>query len=224
MMCRWCDFLTLVGLAVLVVGAPGAHGADPEPDRAIEIGSRKQLLIDDRFITDRKAVELKVNSPVKAGAIDVEARTVPSIVERDGVRYLYQRLNGATSAWTSTDGIHWTARGQIAGADDAGEMWTTINSVFVDPKDAAYSFKGLCERTPKAGMGEIWLEIQDAQGQPIAGFSRADAVSIDRNGTAQEVWWQGGPDVSDLVGRSVWLRFVLPSAKLFAFQFDKKSP
>ena len=185
MMCRWCDFLTLVGLALLVVGASGARGADPKPDRAIEIGSRKQLLIDDRFITDKKAVELRINSPVKAGAIDVEARTVPSIVERDGVRYLYQRLNGATSAWTSTDGIHWTARGQIAGADDAGEMWTSINSVFVGDR---LLLNAACH-----GMGEIWVEIQDAQAQPIAGFSRADAVSIDRNGTAQEVWWQGGP-------------------------------
>lgn len=510
---------TLAPLATLF--APAAQGAAPKPDRAIEIGSRKQLFIDERFMADRKAVELKVNSPVKAGAIKVEARTVPSIVERDGVCYLYQGLNGATSAWTSSDGIHWTPRGQIADADDAGEMWTSINSVFVDPKDAEYPFKGLYERTPKAGMapdgsptqapvpgglylcrsrdglaweylpkvavpflcdtqnqmlydprrnryaayvrafpevdgpyrykrcvarteiddlyampwphghnpankkpgkhdfpyindelqivmgpdaddpprtdlynpcvhiypwahevylafpsmyrcwgygggnisagrdhrgnfpndglfetqlavsrdgihftrfrtpylrnglvrntagtdgdldcglmmmgigmfrrgdeiwqyyhgcrrthmtrengekfgmqgeaifrvvqrldgfvsvdaghrggefttpplvfagdrlllnaachgmGEIWVEIQDDKGQPIAGFNRADAVSIDRNGTAQEVWWKGGPDVSALAGRPVRLRFVMRSAKLFAFQFDRKKP
>jgi hypothetical protein len=44
-------------------------------------------------------------------------------------------------------------------------------------------------------------------------------VPVDRNGTAQEVWWQSGPDVAALAGRPVRLRFVLRSAKLFAFQF-----
>ena len=69
------------------------------------------------------------------------------------------------------------------------------------------------------GLGEIWVEIRDAAGVPIPGFTRADAVSIDRNGTAQEVWWKGGPDVSSLAGRPVRLRFAMRSAKLFAFGF-----
>ena len=68
------------------------------------------------------------------------------------------------------------------------------------------------------GLGEIWVELQEESGTPIPGFTRAEAVSIDRNGTAQEVWWQGGPDVSALAGRPVRLRFVMRSAKLFAFQ------
>ncbi|MEB3321640.1 MAG: hypothetical protein VKI81_02335, partial [Synechococcaceae cyanobacterium] len=83
------------------------------------------------------------------------------------------------------------------------------------------------------GLGEIWVEIQDEQGVPIRGFAHksvppwasaeqravSDTVSIDRNGTAQEVWWKGGPDVSALAGRPVRLRFIMRSAKLFAFQF-----
>ena len=69
------------------------------------------------------------------------------------------------------------------------------------------------------GLGEIWVEIRDDAGQPIPGFRQTDAVSIDRNGTAQEVWWKQGPDVSALAGRPVRLRFVMRSAKLFAFQF-----
>jgi hypothetical protein len=69
------------------------------------------------------------------------------------------------------------------------------------------------------GLGEIWVEIQDEHGTPVPGWVQADAVSVDRNGTAQEVWWQGGPDVSPLAGRPVRLRFVMRSARLFAFQF-----
>jgi hypothetical protein len=118
----------------------------------IDIQSRKQLFMDERFIAERRDVELVVNPPVKAGPINVAASTAPSIVEHGGVCYLYQGLNGATSVWTSADGLDWTPRGQIAGIDDGGSMWTSINSVFVDPKEAEYPFKGLYERIPKAGV------------------------------------------------------------------------
>ena len=113
------------------------------------IGSRKQLFMDDRFVQEARNVELTVNPPAKAGPVNVEATTVPSIVEYEGICYLYQGLNGATSAWTSADGLHWTPRGQLKGIDDDGPEWTSINSVFADPTDPEYPFKGLHERIPK---------------------------------------------------------------------------
>ncbi len=70
-----------------------------------------------------------------------------------------------------------------------------------------------------SAMGEAWVELQDENGQPIPGFSESEAVSVDRNGVAQEVWWQRGPDISSLVGRRVKMRIRLRSAKLYAFQF-----
>ncbi len=70
-----------------------------------------------------------------------------------------------------------------------------------------------------SGLGEVWVEIQGKEGRPIVGYALDDAVSIDRNGTAQEVWWSGGPNVSQLAGRPVRLRFRMRSAKLFAFEF-----
>jgi hypothetical protein len=73
------------------------------------------------------------------------------------------------------------------------------------------------------GSGEIWIELQDAQGNPIPGCTLADAVSIDRNGTDQEVWWKQGPDVSALAGKPVSLRIKMRSAKLYAFQFGKSA-
>jgi hypothetical protein len=115
----------------------------------INIQSRKQLFIDERFIDDQRNVALVVNPPEKAGRINVDARTAPSIVEHNGTGYLYQGLNGPSSVCTSTDGIAWSSPKQIAGVDDTGPMWTSINSVFIDPKDDQYPFKGLYERTPK---------------------------------------------------------------------------
>jgi hypothetical protein len=70
------------------------------------------------------------------------------------------------------------------------------------------------------GLGEIWVELQDAEGRPLTGHSLDEAVSIDRNGTTQEVWWRQGPDLTAYSGQPVRLRFKLRSAKLYAFQFQ----
>ncbi len=70
-------------------------------------------------------------------------------------------------------------------------------------------------------MGEAWVELQDEAGKPLPGYAFEDAVSVDRNGVAQEVWWQTGPDVGSLSGRPVRLKLRMRSAKLYAFQFVK---
>lgn len=69
------------------------------------------------------------------------------------------------------------------------------------------------------GLGEIWVEVQGADGAPLPGYAMADAVSIDRNGTSQQVWWRAGPDIGALADRPVRLRFRMRAAKLYAFQF-----
>ena len=68
-------------------------------------------------------------------------------------------------------------------------------------------------------MGEAWIEIQDAAGNPLPGYSMEESVSVDRNGVAQEVWWKQGPDVSALAGQPIRLRIKMRSSKLYAFQF-----
>ncbi len=70
--------------------------------------------------------------------------------------------------------------------------------------------------------GEVWVEIQDADGRPVEGFTMHEAVSVDRNGVAEPVWWKNGPDVSPLAGKPVRLAFRMRSASLFAFQFVKE--
>ena len=68
-------------------------------------------------------------------------------------------------------------------------------------------------------MGEAWVELQDETGKPLPGYDFDNAVSVDRNGVAQEVWWRGGPDVGSLSGRPIRMRVTMRSAKLYAFQF-----
>jgi hypothetical protein len=69
-------------------------------------------------------------------------------------------------------------------------------------------------------LGEAWVEIQDPHGRSLPGYGMDQAVSVDRNGIAQEVWWKDGPDVSSLSGKPVRLNIKMRSAKLYAFRFS----
>lgn len=37
-------------------------------------------------------------------------------------------------------------------------------------------------------LGEVWVELLDERIFPIEGFTMDEAVSVDRNGVAHEVW------------------------------------
>jgi hypothetical protein len=63
------------------------------------------------------------------------------------------------------------------------------------------------------------VELRDAQGGPIPGFTESDADRISGNSTALAVTWGGRSDLSELRGRPVVLRFLMRDASLYAFQF-----
>lgn len=108
---------------------------------------------------------------------------------------LVQRLDGFVSA----------------DADHKGGELVTPPLTF---EGARLSLNAQCD-----GLGEIWVEILDGAGSPVAGYTMDEAVSIDRNGTAQEIWWRQGPDLAPLAGKPVRLRIRMRSAKLYAFEF-----
>ena len=67
--------------------------------------------------------------------------------------------------------------------------------------------------------GILTVEILDAEGKVIPGYSQADCQEVLGDNLEQEVRWSGTSDIRSLQGRSVRLRFCLKKAKLFAFQF-----
>lgn len=69
------------------------------------------------------------------------------------------------------------------------------------------------------GTGVAFVEIRDAEGKPIPGFTAADAEEVGGNYIDQTVYWNGATDVSSLVGKPIRLRLSLKRAKLYAFQF-----
>jgi hypothetical protein len=70
-----------------------------------------------------------------------------------------------------------------------------------------------------SAAGEIRIEIQDAAGKPLPGFTLDDCPPIFGDAIDRQATWKSGGKVSDLSGRPIRLRFVLRDADLYAFRF-----
>ncbi|NOY76850.1 MAG: hypothetical protein GXO76_03150 [Calditrichaeota bacterium] len=70
-----------------------------------------------------------------------------------------------------------------------------------------------------SAAGQIGVEIQDATGRAIPGFSLAECHPLIGNEIDRAVSWKNGEDVSRLQGRPIRLRFVMKDADLYAVQF-----
>jgi hypothetical protein len=64
------------------------------------------------------------------------------------------------------------------------------------------------------------VEIQDAAGTPVFGFTLEDGSEIIGDEIDRIVAWKQGSDVSRLAGRPVRLRFVMKDADLFSLRFS----
>lgn len=71
-----------------------------------------------------------------------------------------------------------------------------------------------------SGVGSVRAEVQDAEGNPIEGFSLADCPEIFGDSLERTVSWAGGSNLSGLAGQPVRLRFVMSDADLYSFRFS----
>lgn len=69
-------------------------------------------------------------------------------------------------------------------------------------------------------MSEVWGEVRDESNHPIAGYTLAESISVDRNHIAAPVVWNERDDVGELAGRPVRLHFKARACKLYAFHFE----
>ena len=67
--------------------------------------------------------------------------------------------------------------------------------------------------------GGIRVEADDAEGKPLSGFGRADAVELIGNEIDRAVRWRSKSDLRALAGHPIRLRFFLKDASLYALQF-----
>lgn len=65
----------------------------------------------------------------------------------------------------------------------------------------------------------ICVELQEADGTPIEGYTLNDCAEIFGDSIRHTVRWNGGGNVRSLEGRPIRMRFALRDADLYAFQF-----
>lgn len=70
-----------------------------------------------------------------------------------------------------------------------------------------------------SAVGSVQVEIQDAAGRPIEGFTLTQCPEIYGDEIERVVAWAGGSDVSALAGKPIRLRFVMKDADLYSIRF-----
>ena len=85
-----------------------------------------------------------------------------------------------------------------------------------------FTFKGgrLALNFATSTAGDVRVEIQDADGKPVPGFTLADSAGMIGNEIERVVSWKGKTDVGLLAGRPIRLLFELKDADLFAIRFQ----
>ena len=74
---------------------------------------------------------------------------------------------------------------------------------------------------PAAPFGRLRVELLDAGGEPLPGFSAADFDTFTGDEVRHTATWRGSDDVGQLERRPVRLRFHLTNAALYSFRFRR---
>lgn len=70
-----------------------------------------------------------------------------------------------------------------------------------------------------SAAGSIRVELQDASGKPIEGYTLADSVEVVGDHLERKVAWKAGTDLSALAGKPIRARFVMKDSDLFSMRF-----
>jgi hypothetical protein len=70
-----------------------------------------------------------------------------------------------------------------------------------------------------SAAGSIRVELQDASGKALPGFTLADSQEIIGDHIARVVTWKSGSSVAALAAKPVRLRFVMKDADLYSIRF-----
>ncbi len=72
-----------------------------------------------------------------------------------------------------------------------------------------------------SAAGYVKVEILDAKGKPVPGFTVNDSYEIIGNEIKRIVSWNGKEDVSSLSGKTIKLKFYCKDADLYSFKFNE---
>jgi hypothetical protein len=86
-------------------------------------------------------------------------------------------------------------------------------------KPLTFAGRRLLVNLATSAAGSLRVEVQDAAGNPIPGFTLADSRALIGNEIERPVSWTSGDDLRQLADKSIRLRLVLKDADLFAIRF-----
>ncbi len=67
--------------------------------------------------------------------------------------------------------------------------------------------------------GSMRVEIQDAEGKPLTGFTLEDCIPLSGDSVDEAVRWKSGANVASFAGQPVRLKFAIRNADIYALQF-----
>ena len=153
----------------------------------------------------------------------------PGLVRRGNYLYQYYNSSGRLHDGAILRAEYEKSAPQLGGIGIVRQRLDGFVSADVDHKGGwlqtpLLTFRGnrLRLNIDTGAMGTAFVELRDADGQPIPGFTLADCEEIGGNFIDQLVYWKGNPDVSSLAGREIRLHVRLKRGKLYAFQFRQE--
>ena len=124
-------------------------------------------------------------------------------------------------------GLHWaTGRGELQGGAVGLAKLRLDGFISIDPGGSGTLTTKLLTTSgdclivnANARYGLVRVEVLDADGKPIEGFSKDDADPITDDSVRHTVTWNGSSDVTSLKGKTFALKFYLERCKLYSFVF-----
>jgi hypothetical protein len=86
-------------------------------------------------------------------------------------------------------------------------------------KPLRFSGRELVINFATSAAGSLQVELQDAAGTPLPGFTLTDALENVGDEIERVIGWNAGSDLSRFAGRPVRLRFVMKDADLYSLRF-----
>ena len=217
----------------------------------IYVGTAARFWPGRRSLTDEQVAALQLDDPVNYGGLKLESSDAVLLTSRGGNRYDRTFLESLVRPgvdlknWTARS--NYPARGIVPTGPTEMSMYVqrhygqpthylermTFRTDGLAAVHAGYqpgelitkpvTFEGrqLTLNMSSSAAGGVFVEIQDAAGQPIPGFTLAECSELNTDDLARVVSWKNGSDVSSLAGKPIRLRFRLKDADLFALQFVK---
>ena len=125
-------------------------------------------------------------------------------------------LYAVESYWTNTSDL---LRRYTLRLDGFVSVQAPMSGGELITKPLRFRGQGLWLNFATSAAGSVRVELQDAQGKPLPGYSLDDCEELFGDTLDRNVQWKSNPDLTELKDKTVRLRFVLNDADLYAFQF-----